>query len=98
MIWKTSSDHPSSFLTPATNQTKGLDSNKKRGISRTKSTEADEVGYSSGPAQPQMWLLRLDTRPLLQGGSGFEKRWLIRVFFCCWGDGPISRLFGWGLK
>jgi len=27
----------------------------------------DEVGYSSGPAQPQMWLLRLDTRPLLQG-------------------------------
>lgn len=27
----------------------------------------DNIGYSSGPVSPQMWLLTLDTRPLLQG-------------------------------
>ena len=30
-------------------------------------TKVDNVGYSSGPVSPQMWLLTLDTRPLLQG-------------------------------
>ena len=77
-------DHPSSFLTSAVSQ-KVRDSNKNGGDSplfSKKNTEVDEVGYSSGPAQPQMWLLRLDTRPLLQGGSGdcVKTRWWFQRF------------------
>ena len=30
-------------------------------------SQVDNIGYSSGPVSPQMWLLTLDTRPLLQG-------------------------------
>ena len=91
-------DHPISFLTSAVSQ-KVRNSNKKTAGIRhflEENTEVDEVGYSSGPAQPQMWLLRLDTRPLLQGGCGecAKTRWWFQRFLFSpnpWGDDRIWR-------
>lgn len=44
-------------------------------------SQVDNIGYSSGPVSPQMWLLTLDTRPLLQGTGRSGRSGRSAVFF-----------------